>query len=972
MKDKKRLVLTTSILLSAAMAYATPYTMEMAKIIAEEATVVKVGGEAELVEAVSKGGAIELTQNIELNSVLSIPKGVSVKLNLGGYKISIQKTKEILDKWDDDRDGDYEDYITVAAYNAVNNYGILDVQNGWIYSNQSALFTSDTGTTTVTNMTLEGDNYGLWNDGVSNLTSCNVKSLYWESLYNERGTMELRDVTVNESIYNKCDASDVVIYSGSYKAVSNATLEGGTFDTDSLSGCVLNGGEYLQANAMVGFARVVVPENSSYSFTFVDGVITGASLLGGTYDGTIRASTGESKTYCYSCDVTYGSNFKMTEGLANSLESSWAYHSTNVVQHVTGKKVQAIQGTPYYTVVDCASATVKVALKNTSDSSKGSISVFIGDKMNTIYSSMTKTVNAGDTVGIRVQNKDTANSDFVIYLDDNTTPEPVTFTRYVDDNGKETDYYYVLLNALEGTHTYYVEFITSSAKVEYEAKVNAWVGDYATTTKYVVNDKEEMGYFAYAVNQGKNFKSKEVLLSTSLDYAGASVARASVRRANEVNPYDYTTSTTYLPVGNQTSAFAGTFDGQYNTISGINIMRDGYVGVFGNSKGIIKNLNVTNSAFSGSYAGGIVAEGSGTVEKCSVTNSSIEASQFGGGLIGHTYGMAAKDVTVDKVTLNCPWKSGGLTGYADGINVQNASITNVTNASTNGFFGAAVGHANAGENVLEDVQVTDKENSLIGTNYSESTGSIVVKGENTVVETKSIIPSTSNLEKSIALEGGTFVVNSVVETPSETGENVAVSGGSYNVDVSSYLDEKSSMKQDEEGQFVVENYDALKIAFVDGNISSDLGLRFYIDSAEYTKKVANGDKIYVEIKKALYNEANEIADYEVLTLDAPSYTSTVAETSYEVFAFNGIKFYEMTSDITVSCYAVDSQGTRINIDELHTTFASYAKKAAEQYKGQADKTTKIEIIKQLLTLGGLSQTDMNYHMNDLASSYIPA
>ncbi len=988
MTGKKRLVLTASILLSAAMAWATPYTMEMAKIIAEEATIVKVGTEAELVEAVSKSGSVELTQDIELNNVLQIPEGASVKLDLGGHKISIQKTKEVLDEWDDDGDGDYEDYITVAASNAVNNYGILDVQNGWIYSNRNAMYTSDTGTTTATNVKFEGDNIGLYNAGITNLSTCTVLSSYNEAIYNYVGKMELRDVTVNWTIYNdmyyvidyetgeselRGKVSDVVIYSGSYKDVAHLTIEGGTFDTNSVSGCVLNGGEYLQADAMVGFSNVVVPEDSTLSFTFADGVITGSSLLGGTYDGTIRASSGEAKSYCYSCDVTYGSNFKMTEGLAKSLESSWTYHSTNVVQHVTGKKVQAIQGTPYYTVVDCVSATVKVALKNSSDSSKGSISVFIGDKMNTVYSSTTKTVNAGDTVGIRVQNKDTANSDFVIYLDDSTTPEPVTFTQYIDANGKETNYYYVLLNALEGTHTYYLEFIASSAKVEYEAKVNAWLGDYAGTTKYVVKDKEEMGYFAYAVNQGKNFKSKEVLLNSSLDYAGASVARASVRRANDVNPYDYTTSTTYLPVGNQTATFAGTFDGQNNTISGINILRDGYVGVFGNSTGVIKNLNVTNSAFSGSYAGGIVGEGSGTVENCSVTDSSIEASRFGGGLIGHTFGMTAKDVTVDNVTLNCPWKSGGLTGYADGINVQNASITNVTNTSTNGIFGAAVGHANAGANVLEDVQVTAKDNSLIGTNYSESAGSVVIKGENTNVETKSIIPSTSNPEKNIAIEGGNFVVESVVETPSETGtDNVAVSGGSYNVDVSSYVDSKSSMTQDETGQYVVEDFSSLQIAFVDGNSASDLGLRFYIDSAEYEKKVAKGNKVFVEIKKALYDSEDKITGYETLTLNAPSYTATVAGTSYEVFAFNGIKFYEMTSDITIRVYAMDDQGKRIDIDEFHTSFAKYAKAALEQYTVSSIGETKIELLENLLKTGASAQKVQNYRLQDLADSYIPA
>ncbi len=951
MKNKKKItVLSASVLLSAVVAFANPTTIQIGKAVVEE-TVTKVSTAAELEAAIAKSGSVELTQDIRLEKTLNVEEGINVKLNLAGFTLQT-----------------YDE--TYGEYNAFNNYGNLTIQNGSLYSSRNAVYTDYIGTTTLNSVTIDGFYHSVWNDGNTYFNNCVVNSIDdWEVIYNEAGYIELRDTTATQLIYNETgNPSDVAIYSGNYEEVSHLTIEGGTFNTTSLTGCVLNGGEYLQADQMVGFSNVVVPEDSQLSFTFKDANIKGSSLLGGTYDGTIKQTNGTSISYNYSNNVTYGKNFKMTEGLAKSLESSWYYHNTDFKQYVTGKKIQAIEGTSYYTVVDCATSVVKVALKDSTESKLGTVAVYLRDNFSTVYSSTTKECNQGEVFGIRVMNNDSANYDFVVYVDNNATPEQLTFTQYIDTNGKATNYYYASLNALEGTHTYYVDFIKSTAKVEYEAKVNAWLGDYDNTAEYSVNSKEEMGYFAYAVNQGKNFKNKIVRLTGSLDYVAAEAGSV-------VDPYDFTTSTTYLPVGNESKAFEGTFDGQNNIISGINVSCSGYAGIFGHSKGVIKNLNVTGCSFTGSYAGGIVGECAGTVENCKVTNSSIEANRFGGGLIGHTFGMTVKNAVVDTVEVTCYWKAGGLVGYADGLTVQNVSLTNVTNGNTtgNGIYGAAIGHANSGANVLENMEVTDENNSLIGTNYSSSTGSITITGENTNVTTKSIIPSSTDASKSVKIENGNYHLQSVVEQ-SETGtENVDVLGGSYNIDVSSYLEnEQLIVEKDENGQYVVKNeVEALKIAAVDGNAANDLGLRFYMNSEEYAKQIGKGYQVCVEVKKALYN-GNDISGYETLILSTPSYQTTMGGVTYEVFAFNGIKFYEMTSDITVTTYTVDSEGTRVDFDVFNTSFAKYAQLALTQYSSDPANETKIKLIKSLLETGTFAQQDKGYHLNDLANSYIPA
>ena len=163
----------------------------------------------------------------------------------------------------------------------------------------------------------------------------------------------------------------------------------------------------------------------------------------------------------------------------------------------------------------------------------------------------------------------------------------------------------------------------------------------------------------------------------------------------------------------------------------------------------------------------------------------------------------------------------------------------------------------------------------------------------------------------------------------------------------------------------------MDISYLDGNYSTDLGMRILLKQESLNIYRDLGYTLTLKTKKALYS-GDEVVNYEEVATNFLDYTSTVNEAVYEVAGFNGIKFYEMTSEITCSLVAVDPTGIELTTDTITVTYANYAKKAMEQYQGQEDKQTKIEIIKQLLILGELAQTDMNYHMSDLASSYVPA
>lgn len=252
-------------------------------------------------------------------------------------------------------------------------------------------------------------------------------------------------------------------------------------------------------------------------------------------------------------------------------------------------------------------------------------------------------------------------------------------------------------------------------------------------------------------------------------------------------------------------------------------------------------------------------------------------------------------------------------------------------------------------------------------------------------------PTAVNMQKgSATIYGGTFssgtsetrYVLNRTEKSTASSAKIIVAGGDF-VDFNpannasdgegtSYMKEGySAYSYEKEGKQVYRALNTMDISYLDGNYSTDLGMRILLKQESLNIYRDLGYTLTLKTKKALYS-GDEVVNYEEVATNFLDYTSTVNEAVYEVAGFNGIKFYEMTSEITCSLVAVDPTGIELTTDTITVTYANYAKKAMEQYQGQEDKQTKIEIIKQLLILGELAQTDMNYHMSDLASSYVPA
>ena len=136
---------------------------------------------------------------------------------------------------------------------------------------------------------------------------------------------------------------------------------------------------------------------------------------------------------------------------------------------------------------------------------------------------------------------------------------------------------------------------------------------------------------------------------------------------------------TWTPIGNSDKAFAGKFDGNGKTISGLNINASSmfYVGLFGyvGSGGSVSNLTVANSNFYGKNSvGGICGYNKGTITGCT-SSANVSGTQSVGGICGNLAGGNIMNCS-NSGTVNGSIFVGGICGLNSG------SVTNCFNIGT--------------------------------------------------------------------------------------------------------------------------------------------------------------------------------------------------------------------------------------------------------------------------------------------------
>lgn len=184
------------------------------------------------------------------------------------------------------------------------------------------------------------------------------------------------------------------------------------------------------------------------------------------------------------------------------------------------------------------------------------------------------------------------------------------------------------------------------------------------------NEKEST-YVLYDVADLNGF----ALLSGTSDFAGKTVKLGADITINAGNAADWAKNAPayeWLGIGSSSLPFAGTFDGQMHTISGVYLKTDEqYSGLFSvtSEKAVVKNFSLKNSYFESSHNsfGSIAGRGQGTFD-------TIYSDAIVVGSMANIGGMIGQVPSTSGVTMTNCWFDGTVTNTATAENRRTAGI----------------------------------------------------------------------------------------------------------------------------------------------------------------------------------------------------------------------------------------------------------------------------------------------------------
>ena len=280
----------------------------------------------------------------------------------------------------------------------------------------------------------------------------------------------------------------------------------------------------------------------------------------------------------------------------------------------------------------------------------------------------------------------------------------------------------------------------SSTYTPVENKTISSISDYLNNTGNTIGIATADDFKALISTSNSNLWNRNFVLETDVDLTGIN----------------------WTGIGNSTTAFTGSFNGNGHTVTNLNMSGAAYgYGLFGFADGAtIQNIAITNANIDSSiqtgdsHVGALVGEATNTtINNCSVTNSKVKGSSDVALLVGHSAGSTAiSNSYVAGTVIASTADVGGITGeLGDTATINNCySSANVTNTGTTyGFAGGIAGkitNANYSPGSISRVS-NSYADGTISTNVSGTTGQLVGNpqtgdGSNTASSTKSSWDST--------------------------------------------------------------------------------------------------------------------------------------------------------------------------------------------------------------------------------------
>jgi len=172
----------------------------------------------------------------------------------------------------------------------------------------------------------------------------------------------------------------------------------------------------------------------------------------------------------------------------------------------------------------------------------------------------------------------------------------------------------------------------------------------------------------------------------------------------------------FKPIGDSDHSYAGTFNGNHKTISGLNIYRpaSNHVGLFSVlGSGTIQDVKLTDATVEGyGYTGLLVGSinNGGSVSGVAIEANVIGNDAYVGGLAGYSSGSISNSFMVGNVTgktANSTGKTGGLLGGLDTYGSLNATYGSANvKSNTNDVIYALVGDGGNGGSVTSSFFLT--------------------------------------------------------------------------------------------------------------------------------------------------------------------------------------------------------------------------------------------------------------------------
>lgn len=197
----------------------------------------------------------------------------------------------------------------------------------------------------------------------------------------------------------------------------------------------------------------------------------------------------------------------------------------------------------------------------------------------------------------------------------------------------------------------------------------------------------------------------------------------------------------YMPIGYSVASsswvgFSGTFNGNGNTISNLNLNSSDYAnaGFFSsiNVGAYVSNLKLTGANINGAYASAGVLAGTiaGKVDKIAITNSNItnaETNSYTGALTGKYSGSSLKLSYADNITITLGDSAnaivGGLVGKLIETNATATYANNITINTASGVVGGYAGEFVIGTNV-GSIQQSYANTTSAHTNFAGFIGKV--------------------------------------------------------------------------------------------------------------------------------------------------------------------------------------------------------------------------------------------------------